>query len=274
MPNAEESFEQDENAQEEGEIVESSKTEEEVEENSETSEEAKASDEGSKGEVPRAEPKERPVYTMPVAKAQEEKRRAVAKAREEAKAEAERELSALKVSYESKLNGNSQENWRQDLQKVAEKHGMEVEALTDVFDVYRKTLPDLSKYDQVLKDKEIEKHKINVDREIDDKVAPLLLKDYPQATSEHIRSVKEQIAELAFTQEFNTYRVEDIYKVKQGDFAFNNAISAESSGSRATEFVDFTKMTDEDEIELADKDPEAYKKYVKWSVANDSKFLD
>ncbi len=271
MPQAEESLEQDANVQEEGEIVE---TEEGVVKDSAT-EEAESHPEQEVKEVPKEDkPTERPVYTMPVAKAQEEKRRAVEKARAEAKAEAEKDLLALKASYENKQSEVDQGVWQQDLRKVAEKHGMEFEALTDVFGVFQKSLPDLSKYDQVIKEKEIEGHKILVEREVDEKVAPLLLKDYPQATPEHIRSVKERIAELAFTQEFNTYRVEDIYKVNQEQFVFNNSISAESSGGRATEFVDFTKMTDEEEIELADRDPEAYRKYVKWSVANDSKFLD
>ena len=270
MPQANEVQDQDENDQQaEGEIV------------AQTPDTVVEEGEGEAVVVPPIEekappekPKERPVYTMPVTKAQEEKHRAVEKARAEARAEADAEIARLKVEYENKSREISSPTLQNDFEQVASKHGLDVEAVKDLFTTYQKSLPDFSKYEQLIKDKEVENHKILVEREFDEKVAPLLVKDYPQATSEHIRSVKERIAELAFTKDFNTYRLEDIYKVNKDDFEFKNSISAESSSGRASEFVDFTKMTDEEEIELADRDPVAYRKYVKWSVANDSKFMD
>ena len=222
---------------------------------------------------------ERPVYSMPVAKAQEEKQRAVEKAREEARAEAEIERRKLQESYEAKLAAVvPQDDYATELKSVSEEYGLDPAAASKLLSVMEKKLknglPDMSKYDTILKDREIEGLKSQVSQEFEEKVAPLILKDYPQATPEHIREVKERIAELAFTKGYNTYQLEDIYKVKRDEFEFKNGFSAESSGGRTSELVDFSKVTDEEELAMAKNSPETFKKFLKWQEAHTSKYLD
>lgn len=238
--------------------------------------EQKAEEQPKKQEEPKAE-KERPVYTMPVAKAQEEKRRAAEKAREEALQEAEAEKQRLIAEYEAKLQANKPTSGMEDkISKWAEENGYDVDAAKQLVDVVKTSiqLPDLSKYDQILKEQELNAHRSKVSQEFDEKVAPLLLKDYPQATTDHIREVKQRIEELAFTEGYNTYRLEDIYKVKKDDFQFKNGYSAEPTGGRNSEIVNFETLTDEQEIELADRDFETYKKYLKWQSSKGSKYID
>ena len=219
-------------------------------------------------------PEKRPVYTMPVAKAQEEKKRAVEKAREEARKEAQEELTRVREEYETKIKRTG--GTASELEAVAKEYDLDPKAVDALFGAFKKNLPlpDLSKYDSLVKAQEIEHHKTRVSQDFDEKVAPLLLKDFPQATPEHIREVKKQIGELAFSEGFNTYRLEDIYKINRDQFEFKNSRSAESSGGRSGDLAEFKRLSDEDEIKLADNDSEAYGRYLKWLEGQESKYLD
>lgn len=229
--------------------------------------------------APVEEKVERPAWTMPVAKAQEEKRNAVEKAKAEAKAEAEAEIQRLKAEYEQRLaSAAPKDDYAKELDRVSQEYGLDPKAAAGLLEVMEKklraSLPDTSKYDEIVKEKEMEGHKLQVSTEFDEKVLPLIQKDYPNATPQHIADVKARVSELAFSKGYNTYRLEDIYRVKQDDFAFKNGFSAEASGGRSSELTDFSKMTDEEEHALAESDPASYAKYLKAMVKKDSRYLD
>jgi hypothetical protein len=220
---------------------------------------------------------ERPTWTMPVAKAQEEKRKAVEKAREEAKAEADASIAALRLEMEGKLaqaNGTPTDDamWKE----ISDKHGIDPEVTKDLFTAFKASMPqtDLSKYDQILKEREIDGYKMRVAQEFDEKVLPLIQKDFPGVTSAHIADVKSKVTDLAFSEGYNTYAIQDIYKARRDDFEYKNGFSAESSGGRSSELVDFSKMTDKEEHALAERDPAAYGNYLKAMRTNGSRFLD
>ena len=227
--------------------------------------------------APVAKAEERPMYTMPVAKAQEEKRKAVEKAQEEARAAAEAEKQAIRDEYEAKLRAHQPAGQIDSrLAKWAEDNGYDVDAAKSLVEVIKSEIPvtDTSKYDQILKDQEIQAHRAKVSQEFESKVAPLLFKDYPQATPEHVREVKQRIEELAFTEGFNTYRLEDIYQVKKSEFKFKNGYSAEPSGGRNADLVDFSNVSEEEELAMADKDPKTFAKFVAWQRGQGSKYID
>ena len=221
---------------------------------------------------------ERPTWTMPVAKAQEEKRKAVEKAREEAKAEAEASIAALRAEMEGRLaEAKGIPSYEARLKEVSDKHGIDPEVAKDLFGAFKDALPptpDLSKYDQILKEREIDGYKLRVSQEFDEKVLPLIQKDFPGVTPAHIADVKSKVTDLAFSEGYNTYAIEDIYKVRRDDFEYKNGFSAEASGGRSSEMVDFSKMTDKEEHALADRDPAAYANYLKAMRTNGSRFMD
>lgn len=266
MPDGEEVLDRDENgSEEESEVT----TETEAEKAQEPAKEPEKAPE-------RQEP--RKVWTMPVEKAQEEKRRAAEKARQEAEEAAEERISALRAEYEAKLAKAAPDDSDRELEEVAKKYNLEPDAAKELARVIAKkaapAVPDLSKYDEILREREIEGMKSEVSREIDEKVVPLILKDNPNATPEFIREAKGRIAELAFTEGYNGYRVEDIYRVKAGEFDFKDGYAAEPGGGRSGEMLDFSKVTPEQEIELADRDPETYRKLLAWQSSNESRFTD
>ncbi len=262
-----------------------------VEQTEETTE-GSAPEEGSKGEEAGSEevaveaeanddtdsePTQRPVYTMPVSKAQEEKKRAVAKAKEEAAAE----MAKLREKHEADLveakkSGTDTSKFDDELAKVAEKHGLQADAARDLAEAIKGSinLPDMSKYDEIVKQKEVEGHKLAVSREFDEIVLPIIKKDFPNATPEHIAEVKDRVSELAFSKGYNTYRLQDIYRVKQGEFKFKTGFTAETAGGHSNELVDFSSMTDAEEHELAKSNPGKYKQYLDYMSGKGSRFID
>jgi hypothetical protein len=229
---------------------------------------------------PERKQEERPTWTMPVAKAQEEKRKAVEKAREEARAEAEAKAQAeivrLKKQMEEGLAKANPNSHLAKIEEVASKHGVDPELAKELLDAFKQSIeiPDVSKYEEILKEREIESYKLKASNEFDEKVIPLIKKDFPNVTMEHIADVKSKVTELAFSKGYNTYAIEDIYKVRRDDFEFKNGYSAESSGGRSTQLVDFSKMSDEEEHALAEKDPASYEKYIKAMSKSGSRYLD
>lgn len=262
MPDGEEVQELDTNTQE-APVVEEAKAEAPVEQKTEAPKEAKV---------------DRQVWTMPVKKAQEEKQRAIEKALEQARADKESEIQALKEQYEKRLQSASPSSYKDKVKKVAEESGLDPEAalnlLQPVIDELKSSMPDMSRYDAIVKEREMEAERLKVSREFDEKILPIIQKDFPQATPAHILDVKEKIGELAFTEGFNTYRLEDIYKVNREQFEFKNGMGAESPGGRSSELVDFSKMTDEEEHQLAQRDPAKFKEYLKYQSSTGSRYVD
>lgn len=261
--------EQDENAQVE-ETTEKTEVAQEETQEQEQGESKEGSDEST-------EQKERPVYTMPVSKAQEEKRRAVEKAREEAKQEAEAEMQKLKAEYEEKLRSSnpSADAYNEKLRAVAEKHGLKTEAAADLLGVFKEiTTPDMSKYDQLIKQQEMQTHKSKASDEFDSQVLPLIQKDFPNASQEHIQKVKREIVDLAFSQKYHTYDLTDIYKVRKDEYEYKDSPSAEASGGRGSEIVSFDKLSDKEEHELAERDPQKFAEYLKQMRKTASRYID
>lgn len=219
-------------------------------------------------------PPERPVHTIPLSKYNEDKEKAERKGREAAKAEAQTEIDRLTQALADAKSSDTRDAITEELERVSEEHNIDPEAAKALLGVFKKAIPvQTPEINNLLEQQQTAVWKTKVSEEFDASVAPLILKDYPQATPEHIRNVKERIEELAFSEGFNTYRLEDIYQVKKSEFEFKNGYSAESAaGSQAT-FIDFGNITDEQEIELADKDPETYKKLIKWQKSHSSRFL-
>lgn len=241
-----------------------------------------AVEEQPEGDEPEAEPenlpeeqeepaKPREAYSMPVAKAQKEKQRAVERAKAELAEEYEAKIAELKA--QSKPESEAKTDM---IEKVASEHGLDPKAAKEFAEAIIRQVekPDMSKYDQLLEDRKIEKAKAEVSTEFDEKVLPLVLKDNPHATPEHLAKVKAKITELAFTEGYNAYRVEDIYKVKSNEFTFQNEMGAESPKGHGQQIAPFKVLSDEDEIKLADNDPSAYERYLKWLEGQESKFIE
>lgn len=220
---------------------------------------------------------ERPVHTVPLSKFNEEREKAAKKAREEALQEAEAEKQRLIDEYEAKLASSKPTTGVEDkISKWAEEQGYDVDAAKGLVDVIKSSieLPDTTKYDALLQEREIQEARKQVEMDFESNVLPLITKDFPQATPEHIRKVKERVEELAFTEGYNTYKLEDIYMVKKGEFEFKNGYSAEPSGGRSNEMVAFEVLSDDEEIKLAETDPSTYANYLEWMRNNSSQFAD
>jgi len=251
---------QDENEQAE---VEATETDEvvdtEVESDNETAETEETESVEEKEPEVEAEPVERKVFTMPVAKAQEEKKRAVEKARKEA-------YEAAKAEFEAG-HSNADAGDMPELDEVAKKHGLDPQAARELAGAILKKAPkvDTSKYDELLKQKEVAS-------EFEEKVVPMIRADYPGVTDAHIAKVRKQIEELAFTKGYNTYRIEDIYAVRRSDFEYKNSIGAEAPGGKGTDVAEFRILSDSDEMKLADRDPKTYERYVKWREGQESRY--
>lgn len=193
------------------------------------------------------ERKPRTVHMMPVDKAQEEKRKAVEKAREEMKAE----LDNLRQEYEGKINSPANnQDYTSKIEEFSQKYGLEVEAAKDLIGIIHQSLPDMSKYDQLMKNSELENQKIQAASEFDQVVAPLIRQDNPGVTQAQLDEAKQKILDLAFTQEYSSYPLQDIYTVKRGDLQVGHGYTAEPGGAGRAAEPDFAKMSEEELLAL------------------------
>lgn len=219
---------------------------------------------------------ERPIHTIPLSKFNEEKEKAAEKARRQEREAAELEIARIKQEYEEKLQKNQNTSGVEDkVSKWAKDHGYDEQQAKDLVSLVRESveLPDLSKYDKILEQQAVETYRSEVQKRFDDKVLPLMLERHPNVSQEHVERVKQKITELAFTEGYNTYRVEDIYKIHaDSEFAFKDSLPAESHSGHNGKMVDFQTLSDEEEIELADRDPEMYARYINWQKRNSSRF--
>lgn len=271
----EETQEENDNEEEGTESADSEEGQDETSEEDGDSDDDGSSEDSDEGRQPK---KPRPVFTMPVSKATKEKEKAVEKARAEAKAEAEREyqekLNSLQKEYESKVaQGQSTSGLDEKLRKFAEEKGLDADAAKGLLDIFKESiqLPDMSRYDELVKAQEIEQHKAQVNSEIDDQVIPLIKKDFPSASAEHINKVKQEIAKLAFTKRFNTYSVADIYIVNRGRFEFKNGHTAEDSSGRTVQTDSLEGLSEEEAMKLSAED------YTRWQdlqASKQSRYVD
>lgn len=253
-------------------------TEETQEESQDESQESEQTEEESKEETteepegkeePEEAPEEkepRPVYTMPVAKAQKEKERAVKKALEEAEAKHQAALEQLKQEQKP-LPQSSDE-----IQAWADKYGYDKESVSGLVNIISKSIPqpDMSKLDSLVKENEVKTAQASASVEFDERVAPMIQKQHPQATPEHIAKVKESVLKLAFSKGYNTYPLEHIYKVHSDDFKFRNKHTAESSRG-GEKSVDYSKITDKDIEKMT---PEQYGEYSDAMARQESKYIN
>jgi len=258
---------EDEKQQEESTSEEETQKEIETQEDDQDGEGKK--DEGDKKEEPE-EKKARPVYTMSVAKAQEEKRRAVEKAVKEAEAKHQKEIERVKQS----ANYNSAEV-DDEIQTFAEAQGLEPKALAGLVSLIQKrSSKDLSKFESIIEQSKVQEEKSKLNAEFDKEIVPLIKQDFPNATPGFIQEVRAQVEGLAFTKRYNTYKAADIYLVNKSKFKPDKSgHTAEGSGSKGNEYVDMENITDEQLHELAEKDPKAYKQIWDHKIRKSSKFL-
>ena len=214
-------------------------TGEPVEETEDSSGEPEEPKEDSK-EEPEEEEVERPVHKMPVKKAQKEKARAVEKAKEETEAKFNEELTEL----------------RQELNDFKENLGAD-------------------KINEIVKEREFDKHRTKASDDFDKNVVDLIKKDFPGATQKFVDNVKGQVLDLIFKKGYNSLPVKEIYGAKKSTFDFKNSLSAEPSGGRSSELTDFGELSPDDEHQLALNDPERYKEYLQvMRTKQGSRYLD
>ena len=247
--------------------VETTETVEESEETTDVeTEEAEKEDAQPEAEPPKPEPskpEKRPVYTMPVAKAQEEKRKAVERAE---KATEER----LKAEYEARIADIQQAKGTDRVREIAEKHGLDADAVRDILSLAPKA--DMSKYDAILKENELSAARAQVNSDFDEKVRPELTKRYPNAPASFIEEVRQGMQDLAFTEEYSHYPVEHIYAVNASKFSYQDDLGAETPSGHGTVMSDFKLLSDAEQVKLAERDPATYARYVKWEEGQMSRF--
>lgn len=228
-------------------------------------------------------PVERKVYTMPVDKHTRqmenlEKKHAEELAKREAEIRAEYDKKFAELKTDVKTSGSSEES-DELIKKFAEENLLEEKAVRGLLELAEKRIGKpatpaipkelLDEVERSRKEREIAEEKSKVEREFDEKVIPLIRKQYPGATPEHIQRVKESIQALAFTDRYHTYAVEDIYRAKSDDFVFQSKVSAEPSRGGAGQMIDYESVTDE---QLDAMSPEEAEKYFAWQASKGSRY--
>lgn len=222
-------------------------------------------------------PTERPTFTMPVRKHTEqmetlkekhalELEEARKQAREEALAEARAAAPTGQMS-ESKIK------------QYAEKYETDEESVKDLLALIREeNTTGAPKQTETQKQvaapapqgpsaTEIAVAQKEVEVEFYRDVYPELLRQ--NAPPEHIEKVKNRISELAFTPEYNTILVKDIFAQKGSELGFVNRASAESSrGGSSAGVVDFSRVTND---EINAMTPAEAEKYFAWEASQGKK---
>lgn len=226
-------------------------------------------DEGKEEIEEKTDVEERKVFTMSVSKAQKEKKRAVEKAREEVRAEYEAKLAELQNKSANDVEVSD------ELSTFAEEQGVDKEIIKKIVDLAQKPFSEkLSKVDGIIAEKEKIAEFAKVEKEFDEKVSDLIKKDYPNAPIEHINKIKKEVTELAFTKDFNTYKLEDIYKVNRDSFEYKDNYGIEPSSSTSVDVIDFDNISDEDQHKLAQENPQKFAEFLKYQDAKHSTLVD
>jgi len=224
-------------------------------------------------------PTERPTFTMPVRKHTEQMetlKEKHAKELEEARKQAREE--ALAEARAAAPTGQMSES---KIKQYAEKYETDEESVKDLLALIREenaTGIPAPKPTETQKQTEapvpqgpsateIAVAQKEVEVEFYRDVYPELLRQ--NAPPEHIEKVKNRISELAFTPEYNTVLVKDIFAQRGSELGFVNRASAETSrGGSSAGVVDYSRVTDE---ELNAMSPAEAEKYFAWEASQGKK---
>ena len=212
-------------------------------------------------------PVQRQTFTMPVAKHTEQMNDLKAKhateletARAEAKAEAIAEAAKAAAP-----DGNMTDA---KIKSFAEKYDTDPESVKDLLALAREGLesnapkPAESPKPQTAP-VDLDAARKDVDLEFYRDVYPELLRQ--NATQEHIDKARNRIQELAFTDEYHTTKVKDIFAQKNTELGFAARASAESSrGGSSAGMIDYSRLTDQDVKAMS---PAEAEKYFAWEDA-------
>lgn len=211
--------------------------------------------------IEESKPVERKVYSMSVEKHQKQV--------ENLKRSHDEEIARIRKEYESKSSVQPIiESKDDDVEKFAEEKGIDVSIVEGLLSIAEKRIAskipqvDVSSIEELKKEREVEKARVQVSNDFDAKVLPLIRSQYPDASNEHIQSVKEKIQQLAFTKEYHAYPVEDIYAVKSRDFSFQSKVSAESSRGGHGATIDYESMNTEQLAKMSPQEAEKYFAYM------------
>lgn len=240
----------------------------EVEETTEPTEEVpegqpeEAKETETEPEPAKEPPVEREVYTMSVSKAQKEKKNALEKLEQELTEKHAEEIAALKAQPPKTDD---------ELDTFAEEQGIDPAVMKKIVDVVQKPLSEkLTKVDAIVEEQEKEANIAKTSQEFDDKVSKLIQTDYPTATPEHIAKIRKEVVDLAFSAEYHTYKLEDIYKVNKSQFEYKDNYTAEPSDGNTVDIIDFDNLSDEAEHKLAQENPEKFAEYIQHQEAKQS----
>jgi len=218
---------------------------------------------------------ERKVYSIPLDKHNKQIENARKAAREEALREAEEKYRSQAVQKPSEPSN--------DVKAFAEEHEMDEAVVEKLIDLAAsraassaKSIPDdlLEEVNNLKKQREIQTAKKQFEDEFNSSVIPLITKENPNVTQAQIQEIKNTLDELAFSSRYNTYALEDIYRVKSHEFDIKPKMSVESSrGGSRQGVVDFSTIS---EAELSKMSPQEAEKYFEWEKNNKkgSKYLN
>jgi len=217
---------------------------------------------------------ERKVYSITLDKHNKQLENARIAAREEALREAEEKYKSQTVQPKETSD---------DVKAFADEHDMDENVVNKLLDLAAKRvsknvkgLPEdiEQEFANLKQQREIQAAKQQFNDEFASSVLPLITQENPNVTQAQVQEIKARLDDLAFSSKYNTYALEDIYRVKSHEFDIKPKMSVESSrgGSRAGT-VDFSNITPDDFAKLS---PAEADKYFQWekSQGKGSKYLN
>lgn len=217
---------------------------------------------------------ERKVYSIPLDKHNKQLENARLAAREEALREAEEKYKSQPVQPKETSD---------DVKAFADEHDMDENVVNKLLDLAAKrvsknvkALPEdiEQEFANLKQQREIQAAKQQFNDEFASNVLPLITQENPNVTQAQVQEIKSRLDDLAFSSKYNTYALEDIYRVKSHEFDIKPKMSVESSrgGSRAGT-VDFSNISPDDFAKLS---PAEADKYFQWekSQGKGSKYLN
>ena len=260
--------------------VQAENTNQPSEEKVNTEEQVVTTEQPQEAEQPREEKqpeeprKPRKRFMMPVDKATAEKKKAIEKAQKETEERYETRIRELEDSYKSKLEAQSTSHPAQDrIAEWSEKYNGDPEAAKELLNIMSSTVPqqDMSKYDELIKQQEFETQKQQVSKEFDTNVVDLIKAEFPSATPEQIAQAKQQVSDLAFSEEYASYPVSHIFQVNKSNMDFSHGYSAETGSVTPNEMVDFESINPQ---EILKYPRDVRLKYFDWQDKKTNRWND
>lgn len=225
-------------------------------------------------ETPKGERVERKVYSIPLDKhnrqlenAKKLREEEIERIRQEAYEKAKAEMS------------NQRPNGEIDLDAEAERLGVDKEVLQGFLDINERSILSkipkseiptdyVNELENLKKSRELQEAQEAFDDEFNSDVLPLL-KDVPAADAQKI---KQKLDELAFSPQYSTYKVADIYRLYKDEI--NPTVTRGIEGSRGGTTVsmpDFANYTSE---QIRNMSVQEFAEYEKWEAtrASSSKY--